>query len=123
MFLALLPLKAQRTVRLQDMPSPEASRRNLAKVKRLRWYNESQITKRLIWQWAMEPKGKRQPKTQSQWARELGVCQQYVSKVERRWVKEGFDFMLRLPEAVTLNDLRKVRELRLAHSPVEHARR
>jgi hypothetical protein len=98
------------------MPSPEASRRNLEKVRRVRWYNESQIIKRLILQRLLAPEESREAKSQRRWARELGVTQQYVSKVERRWVKEGFDFMLQLPEVVTLNDLRRVRELRLAHS-------
>jgi hypothetical protein len=104
------------------MPSPEASRRNLEKVRRVRWYNESQIIKRLIWQRLLAPEESREAKSQHQWARELGVTQQYVSIVERRWVKEGFDFMLQVAEVVTLNDLRRVRELRLAHSSSEYTR-
>jgi hypothetical protein len=98
------------------MPSPEASRRNLSKVKRVRWYNESQIIKRLIWQRLVEAGGQRYAATQREWANQLGVAQQYVSKIERRFVREGFDFMLRLPGTVTLNDLHRVRELRFSHS-------
>ncbi len=104
------------------MPSPEASRRNLWNVGRPRWYNESQIIKRLIWQRFLAPEESRESKTQCRWARELGVTQQYVSKVERRWVREGLDFMLRLPDVVTLNDLRRVRELRLVHSKSDWVR-
>jgi DNA-binding XRE family transcriptional regulator len=86
------------------------------RVKRLRWFNESQITKRLIWQWAIEPKGKRQSRTQCELARALCVSQQYISKIERRWATEGIDFMLKLPEVVSLHDLQKVRDLRLSNS-------
>jgi hypothetical protein len=95
------------------MPSPEASRRNSGKVRRVRWYNESQIIKRLIWQRLLAPEESRESKTQREWAHELGVTQQYVSRVERRWGREGLEFMLKLPQTLTLNDLRRVRELDL----------
>jgi len=98
------------------MPSPEASRRNLLKVRRVRWCNESQIIKRLIWQRLVASEKSREAKTQCEWARELGVSQQYVSQVARRWGRDGLDLMLELPEVVTLSDLRRVTGLRLAHS-------
>ena len=104
------------------MPSPEASRRNLGKGRRVRWYNESQIIKRLIWQRLLAREESRESKTQREWAHELGVTQQYVSRVERRWGREGLEFMLKLPQTLTLNDLRRVSELRLAHSRSEHRR-
>ena len=98
------------------MPSPEASRRNLAKVERPRWYTESQIIKRLIWRWAMLSRKKRQPMTQRAWARTLGVTQQYVSKVERRWVVEGMDTLISAGSRETLDDLHEAIERRLRFS-------
>jgi len=95
------------------MPSPQASRRNLAKVKRVRWHNESQVIKQLIWQRVFQPE-KRQPQTQTEWARELGVTQQYVSKIERRW-KEGMYSLVRQGTDATLDELRRARGVRLSH--------
>jgi hypothetical protein len=89
----------QRELDFPDMPSSEASRHNLEKVKGRPSCSESQITKQLIWQWATESRGKRQPRTQCEWARVLGVCQQYISKIERCWAKQGFDLMLQ-PEGI-----------------------
>ena len=81
-------------------------------MKRLRWYNESQIIKRLIWRWGMPPRKKRQPMTQRAWARTLGVTQQYVSKVERRWVVEGMDTLISAGSRETLDDLQEAIERR-----------
>src|SRR5215472_14671635 len=94
-----------------DMPSPEASRRNLAKVRRLRSAQESLIVKRFVWQWVLQTGPK---PTQRQLARELGVRQTYVREVAGRWGKEGMPVMLGNPQRVTFEDLAKARARRSA---------
>src|SRR5215471_11052793 len=91
------------------MPSPEASRKNLAKVRRLRPAQESLIVKRLVWQWVLRTGPK---PTQRQLAGALGVSQPYIRKVARKWGTEGMSAMLANSQRVTLEDLAKARERR-----------
>jgi hypothetical protein len=83
-------------------------------VKRLRRHNESQIIKHLIWQRVFQSE-KYQPQTQREWARELGVTQQYVSKIGRRW-KEGMYCLVRQGTDATLDELRGARNARLSNA-------
>jgi hypothetical protein len=91
------------------MPSPEASRRNLAKIRRCRSASESLIIKRLICQSVV---GSGPNVTQRQLARELGLSQPYVCKIAKRWGNEGMPTMLAHPEPVTFDDLARAREYR-----------
>ena len=83
------------------MPSPKASRRNLAKVKRPRSTSASVTIKLLIWQSEVESSPK---PTQRQLARQLGVSQPYVCKTAKRCGTEGMPTMLANPEPVTFED-------------------
>ena len=93
------------------MPSPEASRRNLTKVKRLRSASESLIIKRLIWQSVVQSPNP----TQREMGRQLGVSQPYVCKVVKRWGSEGMSAMLANPEPVTFEDLAGARRHQAAN--------
>jgi transcriptional regulator with XRE-family HTH domain len=84
------------------------------RVWRPRWPNESQIIKHLIWQRVFQPE-KYRPQTQREWARELGVTQQYVSKIESR-LKEGMYRLVCQGTDATLDELRKARGVRLSRS-------
>lgn len=97
------------------MPSPQASRRNLTKVVRLRGYDERSIIKDLIRQWALSPTLKCQLKTQAAFARRLGVSQQYVSKIAKWTLWRYFRSEIREThwQSTTLEELDKARERRL----------
>jgi hypothetical protein len=97
------------------MPSPQASRRNLAKVRCLREYDEGLIIKDLIWQWVFLPTLKKQFKSQAAFARRLGVSQQYVSKVAKWTLWRYFHSEIRETywQSTTLEEFDRARQRRL----------
>jgi hypothetical protein len=110
------PFKRAEELSGTQMPSPEASRRNLAayysRVPRLRSQDESILIWRLTLKWWT--RDERRPPKQREWAAQLGVTQQYVSKMARRFKREWLELARRWNgwQTVTLDDLRRARERR-----------
>jgi hypothetical protein len=70
-----------------NMPSPRSSRLNLAHYREragLRTSRESLAIKRCIWQWGLLSAEHREPETQGELARTLGVRRQYVTRILKR---------------------------------------
>lgn len=108
------------------MPSPETSRANLERA-RNPWTDRSPEESTLIWRltlqwWLGGQNGRRSPRTQRAWAKELRVSQPYVAKIVRRVKRDWPDLAGRcrdLPEA-TLADLRLAAESRKTASEPSH---
>ena len=69
------------------MPSPRSSRLNLARYREragLRTPNESLAVKRCIWQWGLLSPEHRNPSTQGELAKALGVRRSYVWRILQR---------------------------------------
>jgi hypothetical protein len=69
------------------MPSPRSSRPNLARYREragLRTANESLAIKRGIWQWGLLSPEHREPATQGELAKALGVRRSYVWRILKR---------------------------------------
>jgi hypothetical protein len=106
------------------MPSPEASRRNIAIARahnpRLcRSWQESTIIKLLIWQQYYVDG---EPPTQQEIARKLGIHQSWVSRVYRQ-SKEAMAELCR-NDRVTLTDLQRAQRYRpdpLPKNPVDRS--
>lgn len=90
------------------MPSPEASRRNIAiarahNPRMFRSWQQTLIIKRLIWQ--VYYVDDQPPPTQQVLAKQLGVHQSYISRVYRR-SQEAWAALMQ-NDRVTLADLRR----------------
>src|ERR1700739_1427513 len=88
-----------RVLKLRRMPSPETSRVNLGRA-RNPWTEHSPEESALIWrltlQWWLGARDERRnPRTQREWARQVGVSQPYVAKIVRRLKRDWLDMAAR----------------------------
>ncbi len=100
-----------------EMPSPEASRRNLtiywSRVGRPRSRDESILHWWLTLRWWTQDEP-REPRTEAEWAALLGVSQPYISKMVSRFKLEWLELASKWTgwQDATLDDLRRARERR-----------